>query len=296
MALSSKECHLATPHHKLKEIQMKSLIFGFSLAFLLATIYTIAPAAVVPGALLYLDAADNPDYPDAWKNLGDAGGELSSAGKPPEKDKGTIKIDSLGINEADSQFYTFKESGQAFGAAGDKVVLAVSDWTIEVLCRRNGGALGPEHHLAGFQNLPVEGKQGIRLNLWEGPDDLTFSIHAKGGKVGVQPLKVKLEQDVWNWVALVHTSKKSLVAYQNGEEISQQAGWDFDKGTPLNMVMIGANSYGERPRTFNGSVAIVRVYDKALSEAQINQNIAETFDVQPADKLATTWGKVKKEY
>ncbi len=76
---------------------MKSLILAFSLAFLLATVYTIAPAAVVRGALLYLDAADNPDYPDAWKNLGDAGKELSSDGKPPEEDNGGIKIDSLGI-------------------------------------------------------------------------------------------------------------------------------------------------------------------------------------------------------
>ena len=124
------------------------------------------------------------------------GKKLSSDGKPPEEDNGVIKIDSLGINEPNSKFYTFKKSGQAFGAAGDEVVLPVSDWTIEVLCRRNGGALGPEHHLAGFQNLPVEGAQGIRLNLWEGPDDLTFSIHAAGGKAGVQLLKVKLEQDV----------------------------------------------------------------------------------------------------
>ena len=125
---------------------------------------------------------------------------------------------------------------------------------------------------------------------------MTFSIHAGGGKAGVQPLKVLLEQDVWNWVALVHTNEDSLVAYQNGEEVSKQAGWEFKKGTPLDMVIIGANSYGERPRTFNGSIAIVRVYDKALTEDEVNKNIAETFAVEPADKLATTWGTVKRNY
>ena len=52
------------------------------------------------------------------------------------------------------------------------------------------------------------------------------------------------------------------------------------------MVMIGANSYGERPRTFNGSVAIVRVYDKALTEAQISKNIDSTFTVEATDKLS----------
>ena len=274
---------------------MRRLILAFSLVFLLATVCTIATADVVPGALLYLDASDNPDYPDAWTNLGEAGGELSSGGNEPEEDNGTIKIDALGINE-DAQFYTFNESGQGFGADGDEVVLNVSDWTIEFLLRRNGDALGPEHHIAGFQNIPHEGAQGVRLNLWEGPDDMTFSIHAGGGKAGVQPLKVLLEQDVWNWVALVHTNEDSLVAYQNGEEVSKQAGWEFKKGTPLDMVIIGANSYGERPRTFNGSIAIVRVYDKALTEDEVNKNIAETFAVEPAGKLATTWGTVKRGY
>ena len=101
------------------------------------------------------------------------GKKLSSDGKLPKGDNGVIKIDVLVINGPNSKFYTFKKSGQAFG-----------------------GALDPDHHLAGFQNLPVEGAQGIRLNLWESPDDLTFSIHAAGGKAGVQLLEVKLEQDV----------------------------------------------------------------------------------------------------
>ena len=36
--------------------------------------------------------------------------------------------------------------------------------------------------------------------------------------------------------------------------------------------------------------------DKALSEAEINQNIGGTFAVDPADKLSTTWAKVKRGY
>lgn len=56
---------------------------------------------------------------------------------------------------------------------------------------------------------------------------------------------------------------------------------------------IGANSFDERRRTFNGSFAIVRAYDKALTEAEINQNISGAFAVDPADKLSTTWAKVK---
>ncbi|MHC4536390.1 MAG: LamG domain-containing protein [Planctomycetota bacterium] len=276
---------------------MRTAVLVLSTLFFVAMSYTTSPAAVVvPGAVLYLDAADNPGHDDSWENLGTAGGELSSMDNPPELEDGTIEIADIDAVMTDSMFYTYKESGQAFGADGDEVELFFEDWTIEFLLRRNGDKLGPEHHLAGFQNIPAEGKQGIRLNLWEGPDDLTFSIHAGGGKAGVAPLNIKLELDKWNWIALVHENKNSLKGYQNGEEVSKQGGFDFDKKLPIDMVIIGANSYGERPRTFNGSISIVRVYDKALTDDQIKQNIdawISSAAVEPTSKLATTWGREK---
>ena len=63
-----------------------------------------------------------------------------------------------------------------------------------------------------------------------------------------------------------------------------------------NEISIGANSHSERRRTFNGSFAIVRVYDKALTEAQINENIESAFDVEPVGKLSTTWSSIKEQY
>jgi hypothetical protein len=43
-------------------------------------------------------------------------------------------------------------------------------------------------------------------------------------------------------------------------------------------------------------MAIVRVYDKALTAAEINGNIDGAFAVDPADKLPTTWARVKRGY
>ena len=91
-----------------------------------------------------------------------------------------------------------------------------------------------------------------------------MSIHAKGTKTG-QALKVALEQDVWTWVTIVGTDKKSIVAYQDGKEVAKGPGVDFDNRLPLNDISIGANSFDERRRTFNGSFSIVRVYDRALT-------------------------------
>ena len=275
---------------------MKITISICTALFLLSIVCTVAFADVVEDPVLYLNAADNPAHPKAWKNLGTEGGELLAADNPPELEEGTIKIGALGINEPNVKYYTTKESLQTFGGPPAKnTPLFFEDWTLEFLCRRNGDFFVEEHHFAGFQNSPREGKQGIRLWI-VGGQNLDMSIHAKGGKQGVQTLNLKLEEGVWTWIALVGTSGKSIVAYQDGKKVSEQAGFEFDKKLPINDISIGANSFDERRRTFNGSFAIIRAYDQALTEAEINQNIGGTFAVDPADKLSTTWAKVKRGY
>ncbi len=275
---------------------MRPIVSICTTLFFVSMACSIALANVVADPVLYLDASDNPAHPTAWENLGTEGGELLEADKAPTLEEGTIKIPALGINQENVKYYTTKESLQTFGGPPAKnTPLFFEDWTLEFLCRRNGDFFVEEHHFAGFQNSPREGKQGIRLWI-VGGQSLDTSIHAKGGKQAVQPLNIKLEEGVWTWLAIVGTSGKSIVAYQDGKEVSEQPGFEFDKTLPINDISIGANSYDERRRTFNGSFAIVRAYDKALTEAEINQNISGTFAVDPADKLSTTWAKVKRGY
>ncbi|HIM11169.1 TPA: hypothetical protein EYM26_10235 [Candidatus Poribacteria bacterium] len=107
---------------------------------------------------------------------------------------------------------------------------------------------------------------------------------------------MKLDEGVWTWLAIVGTNEKSIVAYQDGKQVSKQPGFPFQKKWVLNDISIGANSHSERRRTFNGSFAIVRVYDKALTEAQIRENIDSAFAVDVADKLSTTWARVKDQF
>ena len=275
---------------------MKTFISIYiTLLFLCATC-CVTFANIVLDPVLYLDASDNPAHPNAWENLGTEGGELLPADKIPELEEGTIKIPALGINEPNVKFYTAKESHSTFGGPPAKnTPIFFEDWTLEFLCRRNGDFFLEEHHFAGFQNSPREGQQGIRLWI-VGGQNLDMSIHAKGGKQAVQTLNLKLEQGVWTWISVVGTSGDSIVAYQDGKEVSQQGGFEFDKTLPIDDISIGANSFDERRRTFNGSFAIVRAYDKALTEAEINQNISGTFAVDPAAKLPTAWAKLKSDY
>ena len=111
---------------------------------------------------------------------------------------------------------------------------------------------------------------------------------------GHQTLKVALEQDVWTWVTIVGTDKKSIVAYQDGKEVAKGPGVDFDNRLPLNDISIGANSFDERRRTFNGSFSIVRVYDRALTADEVLSNARGVFlAVKPGGKFSTTWAKLK---
>ena len=57
-------------------------------AFLMGTLCTVALADIVPGAVLYLDARDNPTHPDAWTNLAGDGGAIPPMVLQPALEEG----------------------------------------------------------------------------------------------------------------------------------------------------------------------------------------------------------------
>ena len=86
---------------------------------------------------------------------------------------------------------------------------------------------------------------------------------------------LRLEEGVWTWINVV--SGTAVKVYQEGRV--------------RNLIAEAAK--------FNGSISLVRLYDKVLSRDEINQNItawAEWRGVDPASKLTTIWGRVKTRY
>ena len=67
---------------------MRTVALTLGLVFFFATTFTIAHAEVVPGALLHLDASDNPGHPDGWANLGTAGGVVPAGEETPILESG----------------------------------------------------------------------------------------------------------------------------------------------------------------------------------------------------------------
>ena len=237
------------------------------------------PIDAVPGAMLHLDASNNPGTRTRWVNLGTAGGRLQSSDRHDRRlrvEEGEIEIPSIGFSGR-RRYYTATASGQTFGGPIDtNPKLYLDDWTLEFLCKRNGDLFFLEHHFAGFQNSPREGLQGIRLGLLIDGQELDMSIHADGVKQPTRALNVFLEENVWTWVTIVSINGESIIAYQDGVEVSRYPGVHFDASLPLDDISIGSYSYDERERNFNGSFSIVRVYDRALRPAEVLQNIGAT--------------------
>ena len=277
---------------------MRKIAPILSMVFFLATSSTIALADVVPGALLYLDARDNPAYPDAWTNLGTAGGELPSgakthaAGKTPELERGTVEIPGLGFVLKHARFYTCKEPSQIFGGpAGTSPELPLEDWTFEALCKRNGDALLEEHWMFEFSWGKCQGVIAQVGDVEQG-GQLSFSNPASDWS---HPNEIDLKLDEWTWIALTG-DRSGVVSYQDGEEAGRGKALDFDKAAPVLIINLFASDCMAWRRSFNGSFAIVRIYDKALTADEIRENIRATAAVDPASKLTTTWGMVKISY
>ena len=61
--------------------------------------------------------------------------------------------------------------------------------------------------------------------------------------------------------------------YHNGREVNKRPGADLLSNVPMRTITIGSSTPSEKDRNFNGSIALFRVYDKALRENEIVRNI-----------------------
>ena len=276
-------------------MQMKTVLSVLFVLSVMPTVCNIALAEAVPGALLHFDARVNyRAHPTAWWNLGTVGGELSGAGNSPVLEEGAITMPDLGIDTI-SKYYTHRKPGQCWGAKGDGLKMFLENWTIELLLKMNSiedsHRAGLRNQIAGFQPQKLEGDNAIRIGFWWEPGEI-------GGQFGgARDNLLLLEEDEWTWINFV--SGGTIKLYKNGKVRNLMEGAKFDKNTPIEVIVIGANSYGERAKNFNGSIALVRVYDRVLSTKEIKQNITawtEWRGVDPASKLGTTWGEVKARY
>ena len=108
--------------------------------------------------------------------------------------------------------------------------------------------------------------------------------------------KIRFNAEAEKWYHIIYTTNppdNELKLYVDGELVAEGAAG----AQPENMKerRIGSEHDG---RFLNGMVDNVRIYDRVLDEDEIMQNFEAKSDqlpVEPADKLSTTWGALKRK-
>ena len=150
----------------LKYIPTTIAVAGVLLLF--ASTCLTAYAQAVPGAVLYFNPVetDQGRNDKAWRNAGEAGGELGHTGDLPKLEEGVIEIKKIGFKE-NTKWYTAEKSGSTFSNAApgnNTPIVNLEDFTMGLLVRgqrRLAGTGTPSHGTAGSSKR----KRAKRANL-----------------------------------------------------------------------------------------------------------------------------------
>ena len=151
----------------------------------------------------------------------------------------------------------------------------------ELMCAREGGwatAKGLSYHYCN--NYNNEG-----FNMY-------FRLHREGGPCVAD--HKDFTPEIGQWYHLVGTYDGSNAKYYvNGENVNTVP---CDRGleeSSTSLKIAHSQLFGEK-WDYIGAVDEVRIYERALSEAEINQNLAQvSAAVNPGDKLASIWGAIR---
>ena len=266
-----------------------------------------AIAQPVPDPVLYFTPTetDQTDRDKVWRNAGTAGGEVPQSKLKPKLEEGVISIKGIGFKE-DTMWYTADTSGMTFSnaAPGQNTPIAnLQDFTMGLLMKINGPMLAQEHHLVGIQAAPREGVQNFRIWLDAGGNGDFANISIAQGAIGLRDdwpkgtHGIRIGEREWHWVHMVFESGKNFTSYVDGEKVGRTGpSVKWNKKHDMSLHAIFSHSRAEEVRTCNCSIAIYRVYDRAFSQAEVNQNVRGSFSVDPAGKISTTWGKLKRGF
>ena len=261
---------------------------------------------------LWLDATNNPgDAQNKWDNIGESGGDIG-----PGADLGGANpslVNKEVMNGKIKAYYEGDAEGEFFGDdAGDGPPFHVEDYTFEMWLIHNGPATGGgEHQISGFYDFPEPARTQWLCYRFVPADTGAINTYISGGKTdNAQRFSfatgVDIGKNTWRQVVFQYDDNANThTGYVDGKQVSKldvEKKQDFDHDIDVSVATVFAIAFIEpNNRTMNGGVAILRVWDKLL-DAQIIEDLfddpygEQVFSVDPADKISTTWGAVKRGF
>ena len=297
---------------KIRAILSTALIMALTSSMVLA----VSP---VKGPVLYFNPVETRQQKgdNAWRNAGTAGGQLERGRGKPTLELGVIEIPAIGVKADNAAWYTATKHSEVFANEEedlDPPIVHLENFTIGLLMRINGPFFLEEHQVFGVMTKPWAAiKDGWNVGA---PRDQIVRVWLDANGSGVfqnisiaqnivqhrldlakRKNKVNIGQNEWHWVHIVFESGKSITNYRDGTEVASvptEVVWDPEHEMLQHGIFTSAHI--EQQRTCNCSIAIYRVYDRVLSADEINKNVRNSLAVEPAGKLATTWGKMKQGF
>jgi hypothetical protein len=208
------------------------------------------PKIITNGLVLALDAANTKSYPGSgttWTDLSGRGntGTLTNGPTYSSANSGSIVFD--GSND--------------YIDCGNASSLSI---TVGTVCAWFKKPLG-----SGYKGLVDKGRDGYgawSLNVDEVGNTATFKARISGTNRSISASS-NYGNNIWTYVCGVYDGT-TLAIYQNGI-ISNSASYSGTIGTNSVSVKIGAASDG---LYFGGNVSNAKIYNRALSAAEVSQN------------------------
>lgn len=128
-------------------------------------------------------------------------------------------------------------------------------------------------------------------SIFRNSDSKTYFWSTSGGAWAQKAVTDDVQPDDWVHLAVTHDTKSKVTIYNDGKEAGGGAKppvVDLIDGS----VMVGARHPGEE--FFTGIIDEVFLFNRIITEAEISEIMDGDFlPVEPADKLAMTWGSIK---
>ncbi len=285
------------------------IIFALIMVLISSIALAVSP---VKGPVLYFNPLETRQEKgdNAWKNAGKAGGEISKGEGKPTLERGAIEIPSIGLKADDAAWYTATRSKAVFANEAEDAkapVVNLENFTIGLLMRVNGPYFAEENIIIGIQTEgkipPRAHEQVVRIWLDVAGKGIVQNVSIAQNVIQARhdfsnrKNKLKLGENEWHWVHIVFESGVSVTTYLDGTEAASNATEvKWDPAHNLKLHGIFTSNFEVQQRTCNCSIAIYRVYDRVLSADEVSKNVRNSLAVDPAGKLAVTWGKMKRGF
>jgi len=233
------------------------IVNGATVATTSITIVDTSTSVIVDSGLrLYLDAGNATSYTSGstWTDLSTNTNNATLVGSPAFTNAGT------------SSYFTFTGDGSKYATTSyTKYSGTYTGKTTFFVARMDASIANGYHGIFGVGALQT---RTFNTYIYKTPGP-NYQVHGSFGAGGGISNTLTLSTNQWFTFGVTHDSSGNITFYFNGQAVGVTTGQTFTNtsGSGTNPQLIGKTD-----NNWHGDIAIVTVYDRALSGAEMAQN------------------------